>query len=597
MSSSSVSNHNTRTLVETTINDLKAYFSSVRHEPSPDMWYAISDQVKAMEDMANGAEKNRLYLSALDPGVGKTQTLYSFVRNLTRSAAHTDVGVLICLGRLEEVRNFVEGIKAGWEMPSTALAVLTSDKELNALGHPIPQQAQVLVTTQQRIERRQKGGLISGSDEWSYRGNPRAVRVWDETFLPGHAITLDTDAIAGLLGVLSGINPNLRERVRGVFNEAEEAKDGTTITVPDFAEEHGVGLPQVIRAIGDRGPMWQREAAADLWHLSGRTVSVRRCSRSKSTLVDYRETLPPDLAPMLILDASGRVRITYKDLEARGLLVRLREAVKRYDDLNITVWNQGGGKSAFAKHGDELYREVARMVLTKPDEKWLVITHKPDATADHERCVRQRFQGVQVDVAFTTWGNHMATNAFVDRPNVILAGTLFYSLPQYEGLKRTAAARRAPDGPVTAEEIDEVKLGEFKHHLLQALCRSAVRRCVGASCAPGSAFIIADSRHGFMGALTEVFPGATVRHWRPEGWALTGFVGKAVDFLRAWAETASADAKIKFTEVAKAVGMSPENFKGDVRPHRDFQEAMAELGLVQVGGAQRKNAFALAALT
>ena len=597
MSSTSVSNHNTRTLVETTINDLKAYFSSVRHEPSPDMWSAISDQVRAMDNMANEAAENRFFLSALDPGVGKTQALYSFVRNLVRSAAHSGVGVLICLGRLEEVGNFVEGIKAGWEMPSTALAILTSDKELNALGHPIPQEAQVLVTTQQRIERRQKGGLMSGSDEWNFRGNPRAVRVWDETFLPGHAVTLDTDAIAGLLGVLSGINPDLRERVRGVFNEAEEVKDGSTITVSDFAEEYGVGLLQVIRAIGRKGPEWQKKAAADLWHLSGRAVSVRRCSLNKSTLVDYRETLPPDLAPMLILDASGRVRSTYKDLEARGLLVRLREAVKRYDDLTITVWNQGGGKSTFAKHGDDLCREVGRMVLTKPDEKWLVITHKPDSAADHERCVRQHLQGVQADVAFTTWGNHMATNAFVDRPNVILAGTLFYSLPQYEGVKRTAAARRAPDGPVTAEEIDEVKLGEFKHHLLQALCRSAVRRCVGGSCAPGNAFIIADNRHGFLETLTEVFPGATVRQWRPEGWALSGFVGKAVDFLRAWAETASADAKIKFTQVAKAIGMSPENFKGDVRTHTDFQEATAELGLVEVGGAQRKNAFALAALT
>jgi len=596
MSSPSTSNHNRYPLTEATTTDLRAYFPSVHHEPSTAMWSALSDQAKAMEDMANGVAKECFYLSALDPGIGKTQTLYSFVRNLVHSEPHKDVGVLICLGRLEEVENFVNGIKKSGEMPSTAIAVLTSNEALNALGHPIPQEAQVLVTTQQRIEKRQRGKLLSGTDEWNFKGKPRAVRVWDETFIPGRAVTLDTDAMAGLFGILSTISPELRERVKDTFNKVEEAPDGSTFTVPDFAEEYGISIFQVIHAIGAKARVGQKEAATDLWHLSGRTVSVRRCSLNKSTLVDYRETLPPDLAPMLILDASGRVRSTYKDLEARGLLVRLREATKRYDNLTINVWDRGGGKSAFAKHGEELCKEVARMVLTKPEEPWLIITHKPDPMAgDYERCIRQHLQGAKVDVEFITWGNHMATNAFVDRPNVILAGTLFYSIPQYEGVKRTAAARRAPDGPVSAEEIAEVRLGEFKHHVLQALCRGSVRRCIGASCAPCTAYIIADSRHGFLEALADVFLGATVQQWREEGWILSGCVGRAVAYLRAWAETAAAGATVRFTEVAKAIGMSPENFKKDVRSHDDFQEALATYGIVEVGGSQRKNAFSLAA--
>jgi hypothetical protein len=44
--------------------------------------------------------------------------------------------------------------------------------------------------------------------------------------------------------------------------------------------------------------------------LSGKTVSVRRDGAYGNTMLDYRETLPQGLAPLVVLDASGRVRST-----------------------------------------------------------------------------------------------------------------------------------------------------------------------------------------------------------------------------------------------------------------------------------------------
>ncbi|MFP3520162.1 hypothetical protein SB766_28660, partial [Pseudomonas sp. SIMBA_077] len=75
--------------------------------------------------MANGTALPSLHLSSLDQGVGKTQALYAFVRNLVRSPAHAGIGVLICLGRLKEVSSFVEGMKAFGTLPRTAVAVMT----------------------------------------------------------------------------------------------------------------------------------------------------------------------------------------------------------------------------------------------------------------------------------------------------------------------------------------------------------------------------------------------------------------------------------------------------------------------------------------
>ena len=187
----------------------------------------------------------------------------------------------------------------------------------------------------------------------------------------------------------------------------------------------------------------------------------------------------------------------------------------------------------------------------------------------------------------------MATNAYVDRPNVILAGTLFYSTAQYEALKRSVAGQRASDACMSAEVLARVKVGETMHHLLQALCRASVRRCVGDGCPPTNAYVIGNSHHDFQGALAKAFPGATVRPWRPEGLKLTGYVAKAIACLSEMAKVVQAGTKVRFKEVAQEIGMKPENFNKDVREHPVFIEALERIGIVEVGGAYRRTSFQL----
>lgn len=58
-----------------------------------------------------------------------------------------------------------------------------------------------------------------------------------------------------------------------------------------------------------------------------------------NTVLDYRETLPDDILPLVVLDASARVRATYTLWESgrEGLHI-LPSATKRYDDLTVNVW-------------------------------------------------------------------------------------------------------------------------------------------------------------------------------------------------------------------------------------------------------------------
>jgi len=138
------------------------------------------DLTRTLEAMAEGEAPAKFFLSSLDPGVGKTQTITHFVDALLSSPIHADVGVLICVARLSELGNLIHDMA----IPEENLAVVTSNPTLNALGKAEPNRAQVLIITQQMIEKRLNCGRFSDAGQFFYDGSPRAVRIWDESYLP-----------------------------------------------------------------------------------------------------------------------------------------------------------------------------------------------------------------------------------------------------------------------------------------------------------------------------------------------------------------------------------------------------------------------------
>jgi hypothetical protein len=92
-------------LATSTLNNLKTSFDTRGHHPSPEHWAGLSDEASTLEAMANGhAQAGKVYLPAIDPGVGKTQTDVHFARALIKSDAHRQAGMLICVGRIAEAK-------------------------------------------------------------------------------------------------------------------------------------------------------------------------------------------------------------------------------------------------------------------------------------------------------------------------------------------------------------------------------------------------------------------------------------------------------------------------------------------------------------
>ena len=86
------SDFSNRELTDKTLSDLRSTFSQYGHAPSEAMWVGIRALIDALEGMANGTLHHLPYLSPLDPGVGKTEVVVHFIRNLIASPSYGDVG-------------------------------------------------------------------------------------------------------------------------------------------------------------------------------------------------------------------------------------------------------------------------------------------------------------------------------------------------------------------------------------------------------------------------------------------------------------------------------------------------------------------------
>src|SRR4029078_8027441 len=102
-------------------------------------------------------------------------------------------------------------------------------------------------------------------------------------------------------------------------------------------------------------------------------------------VIQYADILPDDLAPMLILDASGGIRTTYKlwYTHRKGIRV-LDSPQKSYQGFTIHHWDRGAGKSVYDPNRGEPEKLAEGIALAINREvprckRCLVIHRKPDA--------------------------------------------------------------------------------------------------------------------------------------------------------------------------------------------------------------------------
>ena len=472
---------NTRLSIETIAKVREFFNTKTHHRPSEKMYQALEDIALILEKMVSGEVDSKIYLSSLAPGIGKTQTICFFLNLLLKDERYRDQGILIGLSTYDEIESYIERMG----VDKSNMAILTSDKKLNALGNSNQDEAQVLFTTQQRMDIKLKQyENFSKAHEFYYKGKPRQIRIWDESFLPGKPITTRRDDLLFLIGALRRTHQDLAVELDELLNVVlMAAQDETLINLPDLKERHGLSLNELTGLLKKQGRT-QTEIgnAGNFWFLLGKAVSVRKDGLMGSTALSYEETMPDDISPLLVLDASGNCRATYAEMVShRNNVVRLKTADKDHSDLEVHHWITGGGKSSFHKRSDEYVEGIANTINKDPKKSWLIIIHKDIENLEDR--IKSLLEYVDLSkIHFITWGNHRATNKYAEVDRVILAGTLYYSTSQYESLGRLAAGRLPEDGEYPKSSINRIALGELKHVILQGACRGAVRLCRGSKC-------------------------------------------------------------------------------------------------------------------
>lgn len=564
------------------LTKLKLQLQSYGQSPSPFQWAGLSDVIDTLTAMLCGTCPPKVHLSSLDPGMGKTTALTQFLKEVVRSSDHADVGVVVFLSRKAEIERLVEEAN----LRPDDFAVYTADDECNAISPTPVNDAQVLFTTQQMLTSRCKGGSFEQCSAFYYLHRVRDVRVWDETLEPSEVVTLSSDDLGELLPYLRRMAVTTADQVQDLLGKTVSAPSGSVITIPAFEGLTG------LRVSSDHGGSLRRNLDA-LAAMSGRPVRILPGQGKQKVALYTRDALPTDMAPLLVLDASGRVRETYNCWNRhRTGLVRLRSAPKDYSALTVHVLDQGSGKDSWTKNDDRLAVEIATVIDSKPDEPWLVVCHKDFVSISIPKLILEHVTTARDRVQFVTWGQHTATNAFADISNVVIAST--YCLPdwQYSGLAY-ACSRRPINQELSHSAVGAIRLGEHGHNIYQALCRASVRGNDGGRCKPCTAYVIAAKASGIRDKLADWFPGCQVTAWSPSRRRLQGQKKKAVLDYIATRRAEDPDAVILFKEVQEAVGISDRKQLTKIRKCEHFRAELTELGLQEhmIGNRQGANAF------
>ena len=213
--------------------------------------------------------------------------------------------------------------------------------------------AQVLFVTQQKLPKLPRflkniGELFPylRADGLAY---PRQVRIWDEAIIPAKPLTISVQDALTFSGTLFKHGHNKAANLLRDWIDEVKAKPGVT-EVPWFIGEaywSGDFLPK--EAIEGATEIWDEDGpGADLLALQGLKVRVHQDPYSGATVISYRDFLPPDFAPLLILDASGHLRLVYELWgKGRGGMVELPSPGKTYHNLTVRHWERAAGKAAY----------------------------------------------------------------------------------------------------------------------------------------------------------------------------------------------------------------------------------------------------------
>jgi hypothetical protein len=515
-------------LVDNVINHLNHHVYSLLDKPIH-IQEAIQSLVKTLDLGLGKKLRSSTYLASMDCGTGKTLTLSCFLFNYKKNDFVPGEGVLIIIRNLEDALQIIKSSGLDEE----DYVIFTPDKKFKdkGLGSEAVDKANILFITQSMLKKRLAKKRFATADEFFFRGRPRALRVCDEGILPAEPISINSDRLLGLVGPIRPFDEAYAERVLALHHHVRAAKEGSIISVSSALRKLPTGFKD--DAATSKMPLTegQRSDVQALSMAGGRKLIVKDAKRFGRALVGRGPSLPDDLAPLIVMDASIRVRSLYQVwAHDRGNVEFLPAASNSYDNLVINVWKRASGRGILATPADrgDILRKVADLINAKAAEGWIVICPLDNGLSGV--IIQSELNALLKEpdnVDFVTWGRHVGTNTFKDRRNVVVIGA--FRQPESVYQARYMAASGKPIESFIGNEWKEIWAQEMAEALMQAISRGNVRNARRGVCGACTVHMVISASPDPIAMLADAFPGATIQPWYPE---LPKLTGQALALLR-----------------------------------------------------------------
>jgi hypothetical protein len=521
---------------------------------TPDTEKSFDSLIKTMDKGFRGSLESSFYLSPIDTGLDKSLCIKSYIKALIISGNINKAGILICLQTKAEIKTFIDDCG----LDNNLFAVLVSNDPLNdkGRGERGRDEAPILFTTHAMIRSRSGVSFLDAKD-FFYQGKPRNLRLWDESLLPAEPVSFSIDTLASIAAPLRPHEPQFVKELDFFLNGVVWKTVGELVMVPeslctwagDITANEGKGF----KKLNDK----QIAVLDQIAQSAEKELTVSQSRTTGKALSGIVSELPTDISPAIIFDASGRLKATYELWEKhRGNLVRLPSATNDYSNVTINLWKTKAGRDALEDEetGRTIFKEVAKLIAAKPDEKWLMVSFKADAKLDvlnevHSYLSEEISAAVKLD--YVHWGRHCAINDYADTKNVIIIGSWFYSSIAYRALYQAAAGE--PVGENETEAIGRMKRTEFQANFLQAFMRGHGRRSINSKAGECTAYVVASNSPNPTPLIANALPGCTINEWSPVPVGWSGQAKAIADYLLA--QRAAGVRTIAKNALGKAVGI------------------------------------------
>lgn len=524
--------------------DLQKTLSTYSGDRIKPLNLGLKDLLSHFDTGLRGDLPPNYYLSSVDPGIEKTESYCSFIKSWKEMRFIPEGSILVAVATLEEIPSIIS--RCGLDKED--YACLTGDGAINGMGRGETRidRARVAFTTQAMIRSRTAGKSFANTKDFHYLGVPRSLRIWDEGFQLATSVTVSLHDLTALSHSMRSTNPDLFAALDELANQMIGGAANDCIAIP--------GKIASLASAAKLPNETDQKTVSKLASVAGTPMVLRTVGGTLGrVLVGASAPLPADFAPAVILDASGRVRGTYTAQKAGiGNLVRLTPSVRDYANVRVHVCKTTAGKAglAFDAGREQIYRASAKIIDSKPEEEWLVISYKSDKDFDIESELKG-YVGKPGNIRFLSWGRHHGTNEFRDCKNILIIGSYLYSSEGYHALELAASGLSASafSGPSKQFAADELA-----SNILQAVMRSNARRGTEGIAGDCQLYWFASKAPDPFTAIRKALPNCDVKEWNALDRPLAGLARNVLGYIENHFSVSGAPSLTK-SEVQTAVGI------------------------------------------